>query len=237
MWDKSVACPTGPPSLVRGSRRWLPGGIRPSVVIRTVAGMPPSLVVDSLTKRSAPSLLSTVFRSRRRPVASQDWSARRLRQVDHDAGCARPRPSDQGDVRVDGMRYADLTRPLTHVGAVLDAGGVNGGLTGRAHLRWMCRSNRIPKTRIDAVLERVGMSGAANRRVSTYSLGMKQRLGHRRRAAGRSADSRLRRADERSRSRGHGVVAGVPARAAAEGRIVLLSSHLMKELEGIADRL
>jgi ABC-2 type transport system ATP-binding protein len=142
-----------------------------------------------------------------------------------------------GGVRIDGMRYTDLARPLTHVGAVLDAGGVNGGLTGRAHLRWMCRSNRIPISRIDDVLDRVGMSDAAGRWVSTYSLGMKQRLGI---AAALLGDPHILIFDEPMNGldpEGMVWLRAFLREQAGDGRVVLLSSHLMKELEGIADRL
>ena len=178
MWVKSVACPNGRRPSRGGSRRWLPGGIRPNVVIRTVADMPPSLVVDSLTKRfgSVTAVDGLSFTAPPGCVTGLVGPNGSGKSTTMRAALGLVHPTD-GGVRVDGMRYADLRRPLTHVGAVLDAGGVNGGLSGRAHLRWMCRSNRIPKTRIDAVLDRVAMSGAAGRRVSTYSLGMKQRLG------------------------------------------------------------
>jgi ABC-2 type transport system ATP-binding protein len=208
------------------------------VAIRTVADMPPSLVVDSLTKRfgSVTAVDGLSFTAPPGCVTGLVGPNGSGKSTTMRAALGLVHPTD-GGVLVDGMRYADLARPLTHVGAVLDAGGVNGGLSGRAHLRWMCRSNRIPTTRIDAVLERVAMSGAGGRRVSTYSLGMKQRLGI---AAALLGDPPILVFDEPMNGldpEGMVWLRAFLREQAAEGRIVLLSSHLMKELEGIADRL
>jgi ABC-2 type transport system ATP-binding protein len=200
--------------------------------------MTPSLVVDSLTKRfgsvtavddlsfSAPPGCVTGLVG---PNGSGKSTTMRVA-----LGLVNP---TRGGVLVDGMRYAHLTRPLTHVGAVLDATAVNGGLTGRSHLRWICRSNRIPTGRIDAVLHRVSLSASAGRRVSTYSLGMKQRLGI---AAALLGDPPILVLDEPMNGldpEGMVWLRSFLRAQAGEGRIVMLSSHLMKELEGIADRL
>ena len=140
-------------------------------------------------------------------------------------------------MHVNRARYADLARPLTQVGAVLDAGAVNGGLTGRAHLRWLCRSNRIPIERVEAMLSLVGLAGMASRPVSRLSLGMKQRLGI---AAAFLGDPPILIFDEPMNGldpQGMVWLRRFLRERADEGRIVLLSSHLMNELEGIADRL
>ncbi|WP_156038558.1 ATP-binding cassette domain-containing protein, partial [Actinoalloteichus caeruleus] len=82
-----------------------------------------------------------------------------------------------GTVRIDGKPYRELDRPLTRVGALLDAKWVHPNRSARAHLRWMARTNRLPNRRVDEVLETVGLSGVADRRAGGFSLGMSQRLG------------------------------------------------------------
>jgi ABC-2 type transport system ATP-binding protein len=143
-----------------------------------------------------------------------------------------------GRVLVNGGHYRNLPRPLTAVGAVLDAGAaVNPGLSGIAHLRWLCRSNRIGATRAEHLLELVGLNGAADRRVGGYSLGMRQRLGI---AAALVGDPGILMFDEPMNGldpEGMVWLRRFLRDRADEGRIVLLSSHLMSEIEGLADRL
>ena len=142
-----------------------------------------------------------------------------------------------GGVLVDGVPYRGLARPLTQVGAVLDADAVNGSMTGRRHLRWMAASNSITDRRADELLDMVGLNGAARRRIGGYSLGMRQRLGI---AAALLGDPPILVFDEPMNGLDpEGIVwlRGFLRDRAREGRIVLLSSHLMSELEGIADRL
>jgi ABC-2 type transport system ATP-binding protein len=142
-----------------------------------------------------------------------------------------------GRVLVDGAAYRELRRPLTRVGAMLDADAVNGSMSGRGHLRWMAASNGITDRRADELLELVGLRGASRRRISGYSLGMKQRLGI---AAALLGDPATLVFDEPMNGLDpEGIVwlRGFLRDRAGEGRIVLLSSHLMGELEGIADRL
>jgi ABC-2 type transport system ATP-binding protein len=142
-----------------------------------------------------------------------------------------------GRVLVDGVAYRDLHRPLTRIGALLDAGAVIGSLTGRQHLRWLAASNAVPDSRADELLHFVGLDGAGRRTIRGYSLGMKQRLGI---AAALIGDPPVLVFDEPMNGLDpEGIVwlRGFLRERAAEGRIVLLSSHLMSELEGIADRL
>ncbi|WP_377642124.1 ATP-binding cassette domain-containing protein [Oryzobacter terrae] len=141
-----------------------------------------------------------------------------------------------GTALVDGRAYDGLTAPLREVGALLDAGAMHPGRTGRSHLRIAARSNGIPTTRVEEVIEQVGLDGASRRRIRTYSLGMRQRLGI---AAALVGDPGVLLFDEpvngldldgvrwiRSLFRGF----------ADEGRTVLVSSHLMSEMQLIADR-
>ena len=141
-----------------------------------------------------------------------------------------------GAVLVDGAPYRSLHRPLTHVGTVLDANAVNGAMTGRRHLRWMAASNGITDRRPDELLDQVGLRDVADRRIRGYSLGMKQRLGI---AAALLGDPQLLVFDEPMNGLDpEGIVwlRGYLRDRADEGRTVLLSSHLMGELEGVADR-
>lgn len=84
---------------------------------------------------------------------------------------------DAGDVRIAGRHYREISRPLQHVGALLDAGWVHPNRSARAHLAWIARSNRIGRQRVTDVLEMVGLAEVAGKRVGGFSLGMAQRLG------------------------------------------------------------
>ncbi|MFF5639498.1 ABC transporter ATP-binding protein [Streptomyces sp. NPDC012825] len=142
-----------------------------------------------------------------------------------------------GTVTVDGRPFRDRPRGLRHVGALLDAGDVHGGRTGRAHLRMLARGNRVPFARVDEVLEEVGLSEAAKRRVGGYSLGMRQRLGI---AGALLGDPPVLLFDEPLNGldpAGVKWVRGLFRRLAAEGRTVFVSSHLMSEMEHTADEL
>lgn len=82
-----------------------------------------------------------------------------------------------GSATIGGRPYAALHEPLRHVGALLDAQAAHGSRTARDHLRVLAASNRIPERRVDEALEETGLASVARRRVRTYSLGMRQRLG------------------------------------------------------------
>lgn len=142
-----------------------------------------------------------------------------------------------GSVTVDGRPFAERPRGLRHVGALLDAGDVHGGRTARAHLAVLARGNRIPLSRVDAVLEEVGLADAARRRVGGYSLGMRQRLGIAGALLGEPPvllfDEPLNGLDPE----GVKWVRGLFRRLADEGRTVFVSSHLMTEMEHTADDL
>ncbi|MFD0334991.1 ABC transporter ATP-binding protein [Streptomyces erythrogriseus] len=89
-------------------------------------------------------------------------------------GLTRP---DGGTATVGGRAYRDLTYPLRHVGALLETSAPHRGMTAVGHLSWLARSNRVPRRRVDEVLDAVGLTEAARKRVGTFSLGMGQRLG------------------------------------------------------------
>ena len=82
-----------------------------------------------------------------------------------------------GVALINGRPYRDLEYPLRTIGALLDAKWVHPHRSARSHLRWLAASNRIPKSRVDEVLQEVGLTAVADRRAGAYSLGMSQRLG------------------------------------------------------------
>jgi ABC-2 type transport system ATP-binding protein len=146
-------------------------------------------------------------------------------------------PPSAGIATVDGRPYADLPNPGAVVGTLIDASAVHPGRSGRTHLRLMADTIGVPSSRVDEVLELVGLADAARRRVGGYSLGMRQRLGI---AGALLPDPPVLIFDEpangldpegirwmRDLLRGH----------AARGGTVLLSSHLLGEVEHTVDRL
>ncbi|MGX1129033.1 ABC-2 type transport system ATP-binding protein [Streptomyces glaucescens] len=142
-----------------------------------------------------------------------------------------------GTATFGGRAYATLHEPLREVGTLLDAQAAHGSRTGRDHLRTLAASNRIPVSRVDAVLAETGLTGAARRRVKTYSLGMRQRLGI---AAALLGDPPVIMLDEPSNGldpEGIVWIRRLLRRLADEGRTVLVSSHLMNETASFADHL
>lgn len=144
---------------------------------------------------------------------------------------------DVGDVTIGGRRYRELRAPLREVGALLDAGATHPGRRARSHLLWLARSNRLPARRVDEVLELVGLSGAGRKRTGDFSLGMAQRLGI---AGAMLGDPPVLVFDEPVNGLdpdGIRWIRGFLRSLADEGRTVFVSSHLMSELEGVADEL
>ncbi|WP_327181834.1 ATP-binding cassette domain-containing protein [Streptomyces sp. NBC_01334] len=143
----------------------------------------------------------------------------------------------EGTATVGGRAYTALRQPLCHVGALLDAQAAHGSRTGRDHLRALAASNRIAVRRVEEVLTETGLAPAARRRVRTYSLGMRQRLGI---AAALLGDPEVVLLDEPSNGLDPEGIVWIRAllrRLAAEGRTVLVSSHLMNETASFADHL
>jgi ABC-2 type transport system ATP-binding protein len=144
---------------------------------------------------------------------------------------------DRGTALVNGRSYAALDVPLREVGALLDARTFHPGRSAREHLRWLAASNRIPRDRVDAVLELAGLTRVARRRAGGFSLGMAQRLGI---AAALLGDPPVLLFDEPVNGldpEGIRWIRGFLRSLAEEGRAVLVSSHLMSELEDTADHL
>ncbi|KHD74228.1 ABC transporter ATP-binding protein [Actinoplanes utahensis] len=141
-----------------------------------------------------------------------------------------------GQALVGGRRYDEIRRPLHEVGAVLDADAAHPGRTAFVHLACLARSNGIGKARVSAVLEQVGLSSVANKRVGGFSLGMKQRLGI---AGALLGDPGVVVLDEPVNgldAAGIRWIRSTLRSLAAEGRTVLLSSHLMSEMAVTVDR-
>jgi ABC-2 type transport system ATP-binding protein len=137
---------------------------------------------------------------------------------------------DAGHVLINGQPYASLTQPLRTVGALLDAKWVHPNRSARAHLHWLARSNNIPTTRIDDVLDLVGLTAVANRRAGTFSLGMSQRLGI---AAALLGDPQVLLFDEPVNGldpEGILWIRKFMHNLAGQGRTVLVSSHLLSEM-------
>jgi ABC-2 type transport system ATP-binding protein len=144
---------------------------------------------------------------------------------------------DGGSAVVAGQPYNTLRRPLTHLGSLLDAGALQPSRTARNHLLWLARSQGLATDRVDAVLAQAGLDKAARRRAGGFSLGMRQRLGL---AAAMLGDPATLMMDEPFNGMDpEGIVwmRTFLRSLAAAGRAVLVSSHLMSELEDTADHL
>jgi ABC-2 type transport system ATP-binding protein len=142
-----------------------------------------------------------------------------------------------GSVTVNGRSYAQLSAPMHHVGALLDAGAVHGGRTARNQLLGLAQTNGIGRRRVDEVLGLVGLADVAGKRSKGFSLGMRQRLGL---AAALLGDPQILIFDEPVNGldpEGIRWIRTLMRSLAAEGRTVFVSSHLMSEMEHTADHL
>jgi len=141
---------------------------------------------------------------------------------------------DAGHVLIGGGPYASLRDPLTQVGALLDAAALQPSRAARNHLLWLAHSQGLGARRVDEVIALAGLQKAARRKAGGYSLGMRQRLGI---AAALLGDPPVLMFDEPFNGMDpEGIVwmRGFLASLAAEGRTVLVSSHLMSELQDTA---
>ena len=142
---------------------------------------------------------------------------------------------DAGHALIGGRPYRGLRRPLTQVGALLDAAALQPSRTGRNHLLWLAHSQGLGPRRVDEVIARSGLQKAARRKAGGYSLGMRQRLGI---AAAMLGNPPVLMLDEPFNGMDpEGIVwmRGFLASLARQGRAVLVSSHLMSELQESAD--
>jgi ABC-2 type transport system ATP-binding protein len=144
---------------------------------------------------------------------------------------------DAGTATIGGRPYRSLKNPLTHVGSLLDAGALQPSRSARNHLLWLAHSQGIKANRVDEVIALSGLGSAARRKAGGYSLGMRQRLGI---AAALLGDPEVLIFDEPYNGMDpEGIVwmKDFLRSLAAQGRAVLVSSHLMSELQDTADHL
>ncbi|GAA4674057.1 ABC transporter ATP-binding protein [Phytohabitans rumicis] len=142
-----------------------------------------------------------------------------------------------GVATISGQRYADLPEPLRHVGAVLEASSAHKGRTGINHLRVICAAAGFPRHRADEALALVGLTPAAKRKFKGYSLGMRQRLGI---AAAMLGDPKVLVLDEPANGldpEGIRWMRDLLKTLAGQGRTILVSSHLLSEMQLLADDL
>jgi ABC-2 type transport system ATP-binding protein len=140
-----------------------------------------------------------------------------------------------GTGTIGGQRYVDLPHPLMTVGAVLEASSAHKGRTGRNHLRVVAAAAGLPARRVDEVLDLVGLTPAAKRKFKGYSLGMRQRLGI---AAALLGDPRVLILDEPANGldpEGIRWMRDLLKGLARDGRTILVSSHLLSEMQILAD--
>jgi ABC-2 type transport system ATP-binding protein len=142
-----------------------------------------------------------------------------------------------GRATIGGREYASLSQPMHEVGAVLESSSFHPARTGRNHLRVYCAAARVPDRRADEVLDLVGLTGAARRKVKGYSLGMRQRLGL---AAALIGDPKVLILDEPANGLDPEGIAWLRSflrqLASDDGRTVLISSHVLSEVEQTVDR-
>ncbi len=142
-----------------------------------------------------------------------------------------------GRALLGGRPYRSLRYPLRELGALLDAGAVHGGLRAAQHLAWLAASNKLPPARVGEVLGLTGLQAVAGKRIRGFSLGMRQRLGI---AAALLGDPPILIFDEPVNGldpEGIAWIRGLTRTLAAEGRTILVSSHLMSEMALTADHL
>lgn len=204
--------------------------------VRTVPAMQTAIEIDGLTKRfgkvrAVSDLAFTVRTGRVTGFLGPNGAGKSttlrllLELIRRDAGTA----------TFAGRRYRELAHPSAHVGAVLEQAGFHPGRTGRNHLRVLAAAGGHPEGRVDAVLDEVGLAGAADRRVKGYSMGMRQRLAI---AAALLGDPEVLILDEPTNGLdppGIRWVRDLLRDQAAAGRAVLVSSHLLAEVAQSVD--
>jgi ABC-2 type transport system ATP-binding protein len=145
--------------------------------------------------------------------------------------------ADEGSALIGGRRYQTLRHPLSQVGSLLDAGALQPSRKARNHLLWLAHSQGLSARRVDEIIELAGLQSVARRKAGGFSLGMRQRLGI---AAAMLGDPPVLMFDEPFNGMDpEGIVwmKGYLRSLAAQGRAVLVSSHLMSELQDTADHL
>jgi ABC-2 type transport system ATP-binding protein len=181
--------------------------------------------VDSLTFMAKPGLITGFLG----PNGAGKSTTMRLV-----LGLDRP---NAGQALVNGRAYRTYPYPLRELGALLEASSVHPGRSAYHHLKWLAQTQSIGDSRIAEVLEIVGLSDVARRRVSTFSLGMRQRLGVATALLGDPAVVMLDEPMNGLDPEGMVWIRRLLRSLAIDGRTVLMSSHLMSEMEKLADQL
>jgi ABC-2 type transport system ATP-binding protein len=144
---------------------------------------------------------------------------------------------DAGTALVGGKPYASIRRPMRLIGSLLDAGALQPSRSARNHLLWLAHSQGLTARRVDEVIEQAGLEKVARRRAGGYSLGMRQRLGIAAAMLGNPSAIMLDEPFNGMDPEGIVWMRGFLRSLAAQGRAVLVSSHLMSELQDTADHL
>ena len=144
---------------------------------------------------------------------------------------------DEGQALVNGQTYGSLRHPMRVIGSLLDAGALQPSRSARNHLLWLTRSQGLKAERVNEVIAQAGLQGVARRRAGGYSLGMRQRLGIAGAMLGNPAAIMLDEPFNGMDPEGIVWMRGFLRGLAAEGRAVLVSSHLMSELQDTAGHL
>jgi ABC-2 type transport system ATP-binding protein len=184
-----------------------------------------TLAVDHLSFTVQPGLVTGFLGPN---GAGKSTTMRIIVGLDHPTG---------GSATIDGKPYAELASPLRKVGALLEAKSVHPGRSARNHLLFLAQTQGLPTSRVDAMLDLVGLRGVANKRSGGFSLGMGQRLGV---AAALLGDPQVLLLDEPVNGLDpEGVlwIRNLMKQLASEGKTVLVSSHLMNEMAVTADHL
>jgi len=230
-----VICPS---AYARGQTaapyRWVRGQTRHVPGLRHLLPMNASIEIDGLRKRFGPvqaldGMTFTVHPGQVTGFVGPNGAGKSttIRVV---VGLDAP---DAGIATIGGRPYHSLKNPLGHVGSLLDAGALQPSRSGRNHLLWLAHSQGIRVGRVDEVIALAGLESAARRKAGGYSLGMRQRLGI---AAALLGDPAVLIFDEPFNGMDpEGIVwmKGFLRSLAAQGRAVLVSSHLMSELEAL----
>lgn len=143
----------------------------------------------------------------------------------------------RGEVNIDGKPYTDLKNPISKIGALMDGNAANPHFTAKQHLGWIAAASGISQTRADEMLRMAGLEHVKNRPIGAFSLGMKQRLGI---AAALLGDPDTVMLDEPFNGLdvdGIHWLRALTKELAGQGKAVLVSSHLMSEIQAIADRI
>jgi ABC-2 type transport system ATP-binding protein len=140
-----------------------------------------------------------------------------------------------GTITINGHAYRDKRAPMQEIGALIDPSAVHGGRSAYNHLLWQAQAGGLPRSRVDEVLDMVGLADVAGKKVGGFSLGMRQRLGI---GSALLGDPPVLLFDEPVNGldpEGIQWVRTLMRRFAGEGRTVFVSSHMMREMEQTAD--